>query len=165
MAGNRRTLSSPLHVGSVELSHRLVMAPMTRLRSSESHVPLEMVKTYYSQRATVPGTLLITEATFINSNSRGRDQNAPGIFTDEQIQQWRSIVDAVHENGERLLCSGQRDSRDRLMVICGKPAEVVQSSRYRLRLGELLQPSPWAKLSIIEERDRAQILTEASILL
>jgi NADPH2 dehydrogenase len=75
------------------------MAPMTRLRADENHVPLDMMLEYYSQRASVPGTLLITEATFVSQKSRGRDENAPGIYSKEQVNAWKKITDEVHAKG------------------------------------------------------------------
>ena len=90
------SISDPLRVGNCQLQHRVAMAPLTRLRSDEEHVPLPMVTEYYAQRACVPGTLLITEATFLSFISSGRDANAPGIYTKEQIEQWRKATDAVH---------------------------------------------------------------------
>lgn len=93
------SISDPLVIGNCHLQHRLVMAPLTRLRSSEEHVPLPIATEYYAQRASVPGTLLIAEATFISFTSSGRDANAPGIFTQSQIAQWREITTAVHAKG------------------------------------------------------------------
>ncbi|KAI1620004.1 hypothetical protein EDD37DRAFT_182397 [Exophiala viscosa] len=92
-------LFEPLQIGECSLKHRLVMAPMTRLRADDEHVPLEMMLEYYSQRACVPGTLLITESNFIAARSRGRDENAPGIFMQAQIKQWRRITNEVHRKG------------------------------------------------------------------
>ncbi|KAK5630413.1 hypothetical protein RRF57_006128 [Xylaria bambusicola] len=61
--------------------------------------PLE----HYEQRATVPGTLLITEATFISKSSVGRD-NGPGIYNETQISRWKEITDAVHKKGSFIYC-------------------------------------------------------------
>ncbi|EXM16486.1 hypothetical protein FOTG_15232 [Fusarium oxysporum f. sp. vasinfectum 25433] len=58
-----------------------------------------MMREYYAQRASIPGTLLITEATFVSAKSRGRDENAPGIFTQEQVEAWRHVTEDVHSNG------------------------------------------------------------------
>ncbi|KAF5623237.1 putative NADPH2 dehydrogenase chain OYE2 [Fusarium sp. NRRL 25303] len=85
-------ITSPIDIGKCSLRHRVVMAPMTRLRADENHAPLDMMREYYAQRASVPGTLLITEATFVSAKSRGRDENAPGIFTLEQVEAWRHHV-------------------------------------------------------------------------
>lgn len=97
MASNS-TLFSPLQIGQAKLSNRLVMAPLTRFRADDEHVQLDFVKEYYSQRAAVPGTLLITEATFISPQAGGYP-NVPGIYNDAQIKAWKEIVDAVHEKG------------------------------------------------------------------
>ncbi|KAK7978728.1 NADH:flavin oxidoreductase NADH oxidase [Apiospora saccharicola] len=74
------------------------MAPLTRFRADGDHVPLPMVKEYYEQRASVPGTLLVTEATFISPQAGGYP-NIPGIYSPEQIRSWKQVTDAVHAKG------------------------------------------------------------------
>ncbi|KAI2602556.1 FMN-linked oxidoreductase [Hypoxylon sp. NC1633] len=91
-------LFQPLKVGKANLQHRVVMAPLTRFRSDSEHVPLPFVKEYYEQRASVPGTLLITEATFISRRAAGY-ANAPGIWSEAQIAAWKEITAAVHAKG------------------------------------------------------------------
>lgn len=94
--------TDPVKIGHCDLKHRIVMAPMTRLRADDDHVPQDIVYDYYTQRASVPGTLLITEASFISEASRGRDENAPGIYSPEQIAGWRKITDQVHKQGSYI---------------------------------------------------------------
>ncbi|KAJ5514632.1 Aldolase-type TIM barrel [Penicillium fimorum] len=94
-------LFSPLRVGRVELSNRIAMAPMTRFRADDNHIPLPFVKDYYAQRASVPGTLLITEATFISARAGGYP-NVPGIYNDAQIAAWKEVTDAVHAKGSHI---------------------------------------------------------------
>lgn len=77
------------------LQHRVVMAPLTRFRADAQHVPLPHITDYYAQRASVPGTLLITEGTFIAQRAGGY-ANVPGIWSDAQIAAWKNITDAVH---------------------------------------------------------------------
>ncbi|MCJ1387252.1 Chanoclavine-I aldehyde reductase fgaOx3 [Xylographa bjoerkii] len=89
------SLSDPLRIGNCQLKHRLVMAPLTRYRANDAHVPLPIVTEYYAQRASVPGTLLITEATFISPRGSGYD-NIPGIYSAAQVAQWKEITAAVH---------------------------------------------------------------------
>lgn len=89
-------LTDSIHIGRCALKHRIVMAPMTRLRADDNHIPHQIMIDYYSQRASVPGTLLITEASFISPESRGRDENAPGIFTRRQIEEWQKVTNEVH---------------------------------------------------------------------
>lgn len=89
------SLFSPLTIGRVTLSHRVVMAPMTRRRATEAHVPLPLMVEYYSQRASVPGTLIITEATSVSPRSAALP-NTPGLWTAEQIEAWKPVTAAVH---------------------------------------------------------------------
>jgi NADPH2 dehydrogenase len=80
------------------------MAPLTRFRSSDEHVPLvPLMATYYSQRASVPGTLLVSEATFISPRAGGY-ANVPGIYTPAQIAAWKQVTDAVHAKGGFIFC-------------------------------------------------------------
>lgn len=97
------TLSSPIRIGSLELPHRMVMAPLTRNRADDHHIPLDMCRGYYGQRASIPGTLLITEGTFISSRAGGMD-HVPGIWSNAQITQWKTITDAVHRQGSFIFC-------------------------------------------------------------
>lgn len=94
-------LFHPLNVGRMSLAHRIAMAPMTRLRVDDDHVPLPIVKDHYEQRAAVPGTLLITEATLISPRAAGFP-NVPGIWSDAQIAAWRAVTDAVHAQGSYI---------------------------------------------------------------
>ncbi|KAF4997964.1 hypothetical protein FGRMN_3484 [Fusarium graminum] len=95
-------ISSPIDIGHCALQHRVVMAPLTRLRADGNHVPLDVMTEYYSQRASVPGTLLITEATFVSAKSQGRDEHAPGIYTQEHIDGWRRVTEEVHKKGSYI---------------------------------------------------------------
>ncbi|PYI10979.1 FMN-linked oxidoreductase [Aspergillus sclerotiicarbonarius CBS 121057] len=91
-------LFDALKVGRMSLQHRMALAPMTRTRASASHVPLPSVKEYYAQRAAVPGTLLVTEATVI-SPRHGGYPNVPGIYNEEQLDAWREVTAGVHAQG------------------------------------------------------------------
>ena len=79
------------------------MAPLTRLRADKHHVPAPMMQEYYTQRASVPGTLLIAEATLISPTHAGVP-HAPGIWTEAQIEGWRKITNAIHAKGCRMIC-------------------------------------------------------------
>ncbi|KAK4450829.1 hypothetical protein QBC34DRAFT_402648 [Podospora aff. communis PSN243] len=94
-------LFTPLPVGKTHLSQRIAMAPLTRYRATTDHTPTDLQTTYYAQRASVPGTLLITEATFITLHAGGY-ANVPGIYTPEHIANWRKVTDAVHAKGSYI---------------------------------------------------------------
>src|ERR1700746_1907933 len=91
-------LFSPLHVGPFRLQHRVVMAPLTRMRADRSSfAPRALNAQYYGQRAT-PGGLIIAEASPVTVTGRGNPAT-PGIYSDEQVKGWRGVVDAVHAKG------------------------------------------------------------------
>ena len=92
-----RLFSAP-SFGSIPLGHRVVMAPLTRNRANDEHVHGDLAVEYYSQRASYPGTLIITEATFISPRGGGYP-NVPGIWNKEQIAAWKKVTDAVHAKG------------------------------------------------------------------
>ncbi|KAF2094189.1 FMN-linked oxidoreductase [Rhizodiscina lignyota] len=122
-------ISDPLRIGNCQLEHRIVMAPLTRLRSDEEHIPLPMVTEYYAQRASVPGTMLITEATFVSFRHSGRDANAPGIYTKEQIAEWKQITDAVHARGSFIWLQIWALGRAaRAHALAAKGLEMISSS-------------------------------------
>ena len=79
----------------------MVMAPLTRCRSSEGRVPHAMMAEYYSQRATAG--LIITEATSIDPMGVGYP-DTPGIWSDAQVEGWKLITDAVHTKGGTIIC-------------------------------------------------------------
>ncbi|KAI5827754.1 FMN-linked oxidoreductase, partial [Schizophyllum commune Tattone D] len=92
-------LFQPAKVGELTLAHRIALAPLTRFRHTKTdHVALPIVKEYYAQRASTPGTLLISEATLISPEAGGYI-HAPGIWSDEQISKWKEVTDAVHAKG------------------------------------------------------------------
>ncbi|KAI9492278.1 hypothetical protein BDB00DRAFT_765681 [Zychaea mexicana] len=90
-------LFQPIKLGSAQLKHRIVLAPMTRLRATADHVPTDLIREHYEQRAT-DGGLLITEATLISPFAGGTPL-APGIYTPEQVEGWKPVTDAVHVKG------------------------------------------------------------------
>ena len=96
MAASSSKLFQPLKVGDITLQHRVVMAPLTRFRADEEHVHGQIGIDYYSQRASTPGTLLITEATVIAPEA-GQYSTVPGIYTDDQIAAWKKVRSAVSD--------------------------------------------------------------------
>ena len=84
-------LLQPIQVGNMHLQHRMVLAPLTRIRANDAYVPSEYAAEYYGQRASTPGTLLITEATYIALRALAY-ANIPGIWSDEQIVGWKKVT-------------------------------------------------------------------------
>lgn len=95
------SLFDPIKLGAIEAPNRVLMAPLTRGRSTREHVPTDLMRAYYAQRA--GAGLIITEATGISRQGLGWPY-APGIWTKEQMAGWRPVTDAVHEAGGRIIC-------------------------------------------------------------
>ncbi|HGQ7767831.1 TPA: alkene reductase [Pseudomonas aeruginosa] len=91
------TLFSPFKIGPYTFSHRVVMAPLTRMRAAAGNVPNEFAAEYYSQRAT-KGGLIIAEATQVTPYGQGYP-STPGIHSAEQIAGWKKVTEAVHAKG------------------------------------------------------------------
>jgi N-ethylmaleimide reductase len=93
-------LFKPTVVSGHQLSHRVVMAPMTRSRSTQpGDVPNAMMARYYAQRASA--ALIVTEATQISPQGKGYSFT-PGIHSAEQVAGWRLVTNAVHAGGGRI---------------------------------------------------------------
>ncbi len=91
-------LFSPLKVGPYQLEHRLMMAPLTRMRAAKpSLAPRPLNADYYAQRTT-PGGLIVAEASPVLATGFG-NPGVPGIYSEPQIEGWRAVVDAVHAKG------------------------------------------------------------------
>lgn len=83
-------LFQPIIIGDITLDHRVVLSPLTRFRNTREHVPTDLSVEYYSQRASTPGTLLISEAIVIAARAGGHE-NVPHLETDEQIRGWKKV--------------------------------------------------------------------------
>ncbi|GFQ00583.1 12-oxophytodienoate reductase 1 [Phtheirospermum japonicum] len=110
---NKIPLLTPYTLGRFQLSHRVVLAPLTRQRSYK-YIPQKHAALYYTQRTT-NGGLLISESCVISETGIGYS-NIPGIWSKEQIEAWKPIVDAVHDKGGVFFCQivhcGRVSSRD-----------------------------------------------------
>ena len=85
----------PVKIGDLDLKNRVVMAPLTRSRSSTEGVPPPYAVDYYAQRA--GAGLIISEATNISPQAVGYALT-PGIWTDAQVESWQHVTKAVHAN-------------------------------------------------------------------
>ncbi|EIN03569.1 FMN-linked oxidoreductase [Punctularia strigosozonata HHB-11173 SS5] len=152
-------LFQSISVGSVVLQHRVVMAPLTRLRSTPEHVPLDIVAEMYEQRSRTPGTLLVAEGTMISPNAGGYP-NVPGIWNEEQVSQWKKVTSAVHKNGSYMFCQ---------LAACGRgaspaalkaegPFDYVAPSAIKISYAE---DTP-RELSIPEIKEYVQAFVEAA---
>ena len=94
-------LFDPIDLGAIHARNRILMAPLTRGRSTGVHVPDSALKAeYYSQRASAG--LIIAEATGISQEGSGWP-SAPGIWSQDQVDAWKPVTEAVHKAGGKII--------------------------------------------------------------
>ncbi|MNQ31087.1 N-ethylmaleimide reductase [compost metagenome] len=93
-------LHTNIQIGPYRISHRVVLAPLTRMRAEPGAIPGQLMAEYYAQRTTAGG-LLIGEATIAAANGNGY-LGAPGLYDDSQIAGWKLVTDAVHAKGGKI---------------------------------------------------------------
>jgi len=119
------TLFAPVTLGDIECKNRIFMAPMTRSRAEEGDAPNAMNALYYGQRASAG--LIITEGVYPNFDGKGYVRT-PGIVTDEQIEGWKLVTDAVHAKGGKVVMQ---------IMHCGR----VASAHNKPEMSRTLAPS------------------------
>ncbi|HKT96757.1 MAG TPA: alkene reductase [Paraburkholderia sp.] len=93
------TLFDPIQIGDLTLPNRIIMAPLTRQRSGEARVPNALMAKYYAERASAG--LIISEATSVTPQGVGYAET-PGIWSQEQVEGWKVVTEAVHAAGGRI---------------------------------------------------------------
>ena len=89
------TLFDPIQAGDLTLKNRLVMAPLTRMRSKQpGNIPSALNAAYYAQRASAG--LIVAEATQVSPLGQGYPAT-PGIHSAEQVAGWKLVTEAVHQ--------------------------------------------------------------------
>ena len=89
-----------IQVGEIKLENRIIMAPLTRMRSKQpGNIPYTLNAHYYEQRASAG--LIISEATQISQQGQGYP-STPGIHTPEQVEGWKLVTDAVHKKDGKI---------------------------------------------------------------
>jgi 2,4-dienoyl-CoA reductase-like NADH-dependent reductase (Old Yellow Enzyme family) len=146
-------LFSPVALGDLDLANRVVMAPLTRMRSGAAGVPGDLVVEHYRQRAGVG--LIITEGTYPNPESRAYP-GQPGITNDEQEAGWRRVAEAVHARGGQIVMQVMHGGRVSHTEITGTdrivaPSAVAIDGAAHTPVGKLPYPVPHA-LSTEEAR-------------
>ena len=154
------TLFTPVRLGAIELKHRVVMAPLTRSRSDQpGDFPGSLMLEDRTQRAS-DGGLIVSEATSISPSARGW-YGAPGLFTDRQVEGWKSVVAAVHAMGGKMVSQLWHTGRSSHVSMIGgvppgtasvNPAYWEDQTNVVSTPGGWLQPSPHRALTVDEIR-------------
>ncbi len=102
MSSKLDTLFRPFSFGKVELSNRIVMAPMTRSQSPNS-IPNDEVAGYYKRRAEGGVGLIVTEGTPPGAKGSHGYDNVPSFYGDEALAGWKKVVEEVHAAGGHII--------------------------------------------------------------
>lgn len=150
-------LFTPVKLGALELANRIIMAPMTRDRAGPGDVPTDLMIEYYRQRASAG--LIITEGTQPSPEGKGY-WRTPGIYTQEQVDGWAKVAEAVHAEGGKIVmqlmhvgrvvvpanrgfeadiiapsaipCAAKVPGPDGVPVVCGSPRAMTQEDIFRV---------------------------------
>lgn len=147
------TLFSSFSLGSLKLSNRVVMAPMTRSRAI-GNVANELMASYYAARA--DAGLLITEGVSPSANGLGYAR-IPGLYTEAQAQSWRVVTDAVHARGGRIVVQ---------LMDCGRvghPANLPAGARLQAPSAVAAPGEMWTDASGPQPHPVPHAMTEADI--
>lgn len=154
-AATTAALLKPFRLGPLELGNRVVMAPMTRSRSP-NNVPLELVATYYAQRA--GAGLIVTEGTSPSPNGLGYAR-IPGIFNEEQVKAWKAVTEAVHAEDGTIFMQLMHTGRVSHPANLPEGAEVLAPSAV-----ELTETDMWVdELGEAVKMPVARAMTEAEV--
>jgi len=135
-------LFEPCSARSLQLSNRMVMAPMTRSRASPAHLPDALMAQYYGQRASAG--LIITEGTSPSPNGLGYPR-IPGLYDEAQESAWKAVTRAVHDKGGKIFLQLMHTGRVTNLAnlppgaeVLGPTADVCPGEMYTDSMG--LQP-------------------------
>jgi len=120
-------LLQPTKIGAIALKNHIVMSPMTRCRAI-GNVPNDLMAEYYRQRA--GAGLIVTEGTSPSPNGLGYAR-IPGIFSKEQVEGWKKVTSAVHEEGGKIFVQIMHTGRIGHPLNLPEGAEVLAPSAVR----------------------------------
>jgi N-ethylmaleimide reductase len=118
-------LFTPVTLGAIELTNRIIMAPMTRDRAGLGDVPTDLMVEYYRQRASAG--LIITEGTQPSAEGKGY-WRTPGIYTQEQIDGWAEVAESVHAEGGKIVIQLMHTGRVVVPANRGYDADIIAPS-------------------------------------
>ncbi|KAF7299809.1 NADH:flavin oxidoreductase/NADH oxidase [Mycena chlorophos] len=163
MSPSTAPLFQPTTLGAgLQLKHRVVLAPLTRMRADANFVPiLPLVKEYYTQRASTPGTLLITESSFIAAKAGGYG-NMPGIYSREQVAAWKEVVASVHAQGSFIFAQVAalgRNAMPEALKAVDASFELVGASDIPVDPTSAVKPRP---LTVEEIKEYVELYAQAA---
>lgn len=155
---SEKAIFSPIKIGHHELTHRVVLAPLTRFRATLQGEPTASMVEYYKQRAS-SGGFMITEATSI-SPFACNFPHTPGIYTQSQVDHWRKVVDAVHEKKAILFLQVWHVGRAGTKFLNPNEEDVVSASPIAIQGSSVLTGKPFEVPLALDEEGIKQIISD-----
>jgi N-ethylmaleimide reductase len=154
------TLFSPLRLGRLSLDNRVVMAPMTRSRADAGDMPCSLMVDYYRQRASAG--MIISEGISPSANGIGYCRT-PGLYTQQQVDAWSEVLEAVHAAGGTMVAQLMHCGRVASHLNKSEQAETVAPSAIQAR-GEMYTDQqgmvPFDTPRALETGEVAQVIEE-----
>ena len=154
MTTTTTNLFEPYRMGSLSLSNRFVMNPMTRCRADATGTPQDPMAEYYGQRATAG--LIVSEGIAPSANGKGYAR-IPGLWSDQQVQAWKPVVATVHAKGGKIFAQLMHTGRVSHAANMAADAKILAPSALALA-GQMYTDSQG-----MQDYPVPQVMTEADI--
>ena len=148
-------LFDPIKLGAIEAPNRILMAPLTRIRATKEHVPTDLIREHYVQRASAG--LILSEATGISREGLGWPR-APGIWNEEQVEAWKPVTEGVHKANGRIVC--QLWHMGRLARADTTGMQPVSASETLAYEAQELPKNPYSRARAATKEDIARIVDD-----
>lgn len=152
------SLFDPIQLGAIHAPNRVLMAPLTRGRATPDHVPTPLMGDYYVQRA--GAGLIISEGTGISREGLGWP-NAPGLWTAEQVEAWKPVLERVHQAGGRIFAQLWHMGRLSRPDVIGRQPLSSSATTAPPRPGHV-GPNPYSEARPATRDDIARVLDDYS---
>lgn len=148
-------LFTPEKVGKIELKNRIVMSPMTRCRAI-GNIPNALMAEYYRQRSSAG--LIITEGVSPSPNGLGYAR-IPGIFSEQQVEGWKLVTNAVHNNGGKIFVQLMHSGR------ISHPLNMPQGSQIIAPSAVQAKGQMWTDAKQLQDFPTPKAMTDEDLLL
>ena len=155
-------LFEKIKLGAHTLKNRIVLPPLTRQRSGAGDVPTDLMARYYRQRA--GAGFIVSEGTQIEPRGQGYAWT-PGIYSQAQIDGWRKVTDAVHEEGGVIFAQLWHVGRvSHTALQPGNEAPIAPSAILAERVKAFIETSPGVGSLVAPSMPRALTIAEIKAL-
>ena len=151
---------SPIKIGSLTLSNRLIMAPMATHFATEKGEVTQKLIDYYVERGKGGVGLIVSESNYVSPDGRGGIRRL-GLYCDELMEGHQKLTKAVHQTGAKICAQLNHVGRNASLEVIGQ-YPVSCSSTILLGKGEPFVGIIPRKLDIEEIRQIVKAFGKAA---